>query len=308
MGMPNLLDIAKLNGSDAVVGLIDESIKYTPEIALGSARTIKGLNYKASVRVAVPTSSFRNANEGTAVSESSYEQRLYECYILNPQWEADKAVADSYEDGAQAYIALEGMAMMQAAMLTLAKQFYYGNDATNGNDAKGFPGLLDCYDSTNMVVDATGATATTGSSVWLVKWGPQYVQWIWGNAGQLQLSPVTEQRLQDTNNNPYTAYRQEILARPGLQVGHMKSVARIKKLTAENGKGLTDALIGKAFNLFPAAFRPDVILMTRRSREQLRASRTATNPTGQPATTPTDWEGIPIVATEALSDTEALTL
>jgi hypothetical protein len=306
MGMPTLLDIARLNGNDAVAGLIDEAVKYTPEITLGAARTIKGLNYKALVRTATPTVAFRNANEGTAVDKSAYEQRLYECYILNPQWESDKAVADSYEDGAQAYIAMEGIAMMQAAMLALAKQFYYG--VGTGGDAKGFPGLIDVYDSTNMVVDAAGTTASTGSSVWLVKWGPQFVTWLWGNGGALNLSPVSEQRLQDGSNNPYMAYHQEILARPGLQVGHIKSVCRIKKLTADSGKGLTDALLGTAFNKFPAAFRPDVILMTRRSREQLRASRTATNPTGAPAPTPTDWEGVPIVATEALSDTEALTL
>lgn len=59
---------------------------------------------------------------------------------------------------------------------------------------------------------------------------------------------------------------------------------------------------------FIAGTQPDVILMSRRSREQLRASRTAYNPTGQEAALPKDWQGIPIEVTDALLDTEALTL
>jgi len=304
--MPTLLDVAKLNGNDAVVGLIDESVQYTPEVALGYSRQIKGLNYKGLIRTANPTASFRNANEGTAVDKASHEQRLWECFILNPQWECDKAVAATHEDGAEAYIALEGGAMMNAAFLALAKQFHYGTGT--GGDTKGFPGLINAYDSTNMVVDAGGTTDDIGSSVWFVKWGPQHVGWLWGNGGQLDLSEVTEQRLVDGSSNPYLAYHQEILARPGLQVGHTKSVCRIKKLTTDSGKGLTDALMFDAFNKFPAGFKPDMCFMSRRSREQLRASRTATNPTGVPAPTPIDWEGVPIHATDALSDTEKLAL
>ena len=153
----------------------------------------------------------------------------------------DKAVADRYEDGAQAFIALEADGIMRAAMLTLGSQFYYGTS----NDAKGFPGLLAAYDSTNMVVDAGGTTASTGSSVWGVKWGPKAVQWVYGSEGQLSVSDVSEQRVLDGDSNPYTAYVQELLAYPGLQIGNKFAVGRIKKLTADSGKGLTDGLISR---------------------------------------------------------------
>jgi hypothetical protein len=304
MSLPTLLDIAKLNGNDAVVGLIEEAQKAHPEITLGFARTISGLNYRTLVRTALPTVAFRSFNEGTAVSKSAFENRLVECYLMNPQFEADKAVASVFEDGPEAYLAIEAAGIMEAAMQRLATVFFYGTHATFG-DAKGFPGLLAAVDS-GMVVDAGGTTDDVASSCWLVRFGPQHVAWVWGNDGQLEMSEVSEVRLTDGSSNPYMAYHQEILARPGLQVGSTQSVARIKKLTTDSGKGLTDALIYDALSLFPAGTAPDVILCSRRSLKQLRSSRTATNATGAPAPIPTEVEGIPIHVTDAIINTEKL--
>jgi hypothetical protein len=144
--------------------------------------------------------------------------------------------------------------------------------------------------------------------VWGVKFGPRDVAWLYGNNGALDLSEVREARIVDASGNPYTAYVQEILARPGLQVGNTRTVGRIKKLTADADKGLTDALLAKLLAKFQVGQRPDAWLMSRRSLEQLRSSRTATNPTGAPAPTPTEAFGVPIYATDAITDTESLTL
>jgi hypothetical protein len=306
MAVTTLLDIAKANGSDAAVGLVEEVLNAFPEVRLGAARTIKGLNFKTLVRTALPTAGFRNANEGVSPGKSTLENRLVECFILNPRWECDKAVADSYEDGASAYIAMEADGQVRASMITLGGQFYYGSGS--GGDAKGHPGLIQAYDATGMVVDAGGTTASTGSSVWAVRFGPQAVQWVYGNNGQLAVSDVAEQRVLDSNNAPYTAYCQELLARPGLQVASKYAVGRIKKLTADSGKGLTDALIAQLLSKFPVGHKPDYLLMSRRSLMQLQASRTATNATGAPAPFPTEAFGVPIVPTDSILDTEALTL
>jgi hypothetical protein len=301
-----LLDIAKANGSDAVTGLIDESIKAHPELTIGASRTIRGLNYKTLVRTAAPTVAFRTFNAGTASLKSTFENRLVECYVLNPQIEADCAIADAYEDGAEAMLALEAGAILEGAMQTLATQFYYGTGT--GGDALGFPGLIQAYDSTNMVVDAGGTTDSIASSAWAVCFGPKNVTWVWGNNGQLALSPVERVRILDGNSNPYMAYHQDILARPGLQVGSLYSVGRIKKLTTDSGKGLTDALIAELLSKFPAGVVPDAIFCNRRSLMQLQKSRTATNPTGAPAPFPADAFGIPIAVTDAILSTETLAL
>lgn len=306
-----LLDIAVANGSDAVVGLVDESIKAHPELVLGSARTIKGINYKTLVRTGVPSVDFRNANEGAAIVKGVYENRQVETFIMEPQWEADKAVADRYEDGWEAYLALEAGAVMEGSMQTIGKSFYYGDDAIFGS-AKGFPGLLQSYDSTNMVVDAGGTTDDKGSSVWGVKFGPKNVQWVWGNNGELEMSDVQIVRLTDDNGNPYTGYRQGILAYPGLQVANIKTLGRIKKLTVDSGgadeKPLTGKLIYTLLSLFQVGQKPDVLFMSRRSLRQLRDSRTATNPTGTEAPFPKEVEDIPIAVTDSIVDIEKLAL
>jgi len=300
-----LIDIAKMNAADGTVGLIDETTLACPEVRLAHARTIKGTQYKTLVRTGLPAVAFRKANEGVTIDKSAYENRLIECFIFNARWEADKAVCQGSEDGPEAVLALEAGGQMEATFQHCASQFYYGT----ANDANGFPGLIAAYDATNMVVDAGGTTANTGSSVWAVKFGPTHVQWVWGGDGAtLDPSDVTEERVTDGSGNPYTAYCQEILTHVGLQVANINSIGRIKKLTADSGKGLTDDLIYSMFSKFPAGIKPDMLLMSRRSLEQLRSSRTATNATGAPAPTPTEVENVPIQVTDAIVDTEALTL
>lgn len=320
MGMPTLLDIAKHNASDDVAGLIEESIQAIPEISgmvfgspgervnipnVGAARTISGRQYKTLVRTALPSATFRNANEGTTAKKSTFENRLVETFIMEARFESDKAVADSHEDGAEAYIAVESSAILEANMRHVAKQFYYGT-GSNG-DSKGFPGVLAAVDS-DLVVDAGGTTDNTASSVWAVKFGPQDARWVWGKQAQFEMSDLRVESLQDDSGNRFDAYVQTLLGYPGLQVGRKQAVGRIKKLTEDSGATLTDDLVYKLLSKFPSGIVPDVLFMTRRSQEQLRSSRTATNATGNPAPTPTEVAGIPIAVTDSILDTESLSL
>lgn len=303
MALPTLLDIAKANGSDAVVGLVDETTKAHPEISLGYARTIKGMNYKTLVRKTLPTVAFRDANQGSASVKSEYENRLIEVFILNARWTCDRAVADRHEDGKEAFIAMEALGVVEASMQTTAKQFYYGRSSPG--DAKGHPGLVDAVDS-GMVVDAGGTTAATASSLWAVKFGPKDVGWVWGNDGSLDLSPYDERDSEDADGNKFTAYHQELLAYPGLQVASIRSIGRIRDLTEDSGKGLSDDLVSELLSRFEVGVVPDVLFMTRRSRKQLQQSRTATTTTGAPAPIPTESFGVRIEVTDALLNTEAL--
>lgn len=305
--MPTLLDVIKLNNSDAAVGLIDEASKALPQVRLGQARTIKGLNYKTLVRTGVPSVGFRLANQGTAVAQSVFEQRLVECFLMNPQFEVDQAVADVYEDGWQAYLALEAGGIMEGAMQSLGRAFFYGTKATFGL-ANSFPGLLQAYDNTNMLVEATGVADANNSSVWAVRWGVQHVQWVLGQGGSASMSDVTKERVVDASSNPYTAYRQELYLRPGLQVGSTFSVARIRNLNVAANTTLTDDMLASLLAKFPTGVRPDAFYMARRSLFQLQASRTATNATGAPAPIPTEAFGVPIEVTDSISIVETQNL
>ena len=361
-----LLDIVKKNGSDAEVGLVDETIRAYPEVAFGAARTIKGLNYKTLIRTGLGSVAFRDYNTGSGVVKATYRNQNIEAFLLNPRIEVDKAAADADEDGAEAYVAMEAKAVMEASLQLLGRTFYYGRRTTLGGDAKGNPGLLDYVDpvltidaggssssvssatvtgSTTVTVAVAGlyvgdgvsgtgipagttitaiqtstitisqaATATgtvtlaydRGSSVWLVAMGQQKVQWVFGQNGQMAMAPTRLGDIITPDGGHVTGYISELEAKPGLQVLNRFSVVRIKNLTKQSGKGLTDNVIGNALSLLPAGMVPFIqdIFMSTRSREQLRASRTAVNPTGAPAPTPQDFEQIPIRATDSLSNIE----
>jgi len=297
MSLPTLLDIAKANGSDKVVGLIDEARRAVPEVDRIAARTIKGINYKTHVRTANPTAAFRKANDGADVTKGTYEERLVECFILDVPWHCDKAVADAYEDGPEAFIAIEASGIVNAAMQRAAAQMWYGADDN------GFPQIAA---TSGMTADAGGTTAATGSSVWAVQFGVQGVQFVVGNDGAFEMDDVMVETVTGANGKPMKAYTQNLLVRIGLQVGNLNGVARLKDLTEDSGKTLDDDKLADLLALFPVGYRPDALFMSRRSRAQLQKSRTATTVTGAPAPTPTDYEGIPIIATDSIVNTENL--
>lgn len=318
---PTLIDIAVKNAGEGIQALIDETITAHPELLVLPARSIQGMSYPTLVRVALPTVAFRNANEGTASTKGQYVNRLVETFILNPQWDCDRAVADRDEDGPEAFIKLEAGGILEASMQHLAEIFYYGRvdpavHLTKG-DAKGFNGLhsqVGTVAADNICVDAGGTTGSTGSSVWMVKGGPAGCQWVWGANGELEVSKARLERVEDAGGvNKYTAYFQELLAYPGLQVGSSMCVGRIGELTEDATCTLTDAMLAKLFSQFPTGSKPDHIFMSRRSQRQLRDSRTwAAGGTvvtgGQPVPFEYYWEQIPIHVTDAISDTEEVGL
>lgn len=305
MTVPTLLDIAKVNGSDGLVGLIDETTKLLPEISgtteegtrlpgVGAARTIKGISYKTLVRTTLPTVGFRNANEGVTASKGSYENRTVETFIMNPRWECDKAVADRCEDGAAAFITLEAAGIMEATMQALGLQFFYGRSS----DSKGHPGLINSIQAAYDV--SAGGSGSDTSTLWAVKFGPKHVQWVWGEGGSLELSEVRTETIYDASNNPLDGYVQTMLSYPGVQVGSLWSLGRIRNI--DGVAPLTDDLIFTLLSQMKV--RPDVFFCTKRTREGLRQSRTATNASGTPAPTPVEVGGIPIAVTESLTNTE----
>jgi hypothetical protein len=307
MALGSLLDIIKMNNADPSIGIIEEVVPYIPEMSMIPARPIPGINFQALVRTALPTAAFRSANEGVTPSKSTTELRLFETFFLNPVWKCDKMVADSCIDGALAHIFGEGVAMTTAAMITVSSQIYYGRGV--GGDAKGFPGVIKSVDAT-LVLDAGGTTDNVSTSVWAMKFGVNACSLVIGNNGQLALSDLRIGDITDPNDSTkqLTGYIQEITSRIGFQQLNRYAVGRIKKLTTDAGKGLTDALLSQLYEKFPVGWKPDVFAMSRRSQGQLQRSRTATSESGKEADLPTSWQGIPFMVTDSITNTETLNL
>lgn len=312
MASATLLDIAKRNGNDAVVGLIEENLTFAPELTVFPARTIKGTQYKTVIRDGLPTTGFRNANEGQTPSKSTYRNANVECQIFGGNVVVDKAVAAANEDGADAFKADESSAVMKSALIALGRQIWYGVT----QDAKGFPGLQAFVDST-MTTDAGGTTATTGSSVYGVCLGPKLIQMIFGQDLAFALGEWREQLMPGpVAGTNFDAHVNALTAWSGLQTVDKFSVARMKDATADTGKGVTDAKLADLLALFPVGYVPSAWFMSRRSRSQLQASRTVVlNSVGNTKVTsnvenvapiPTEAFGIPIVATDCLLNTETL--
>ena len=311
----NLLDIAKLNGTDAVVGLIEEVLTSAPEARLFPMRTITGTTYKTCVRTGLPSTGFRNANEGFASSKSTFRQDIVQAYIFGGTIKLDKAVAEADERGIERIKGLEAAGVMKSALIELGKQIWYGVT----EDAKGFPGLKAFTTAaSSMTLDATGTSAGTASSAYLVKFGEQDVTLLGGNGNAFGLGEWFEQMLLDSGgSNYYRALCNSLEGWIGMQTGNIYSVARIYNLTAETGKGLTDALIATALDLFPVGQVPSAIFCTRRSRAQLRVSQTATTAYGgmsrrlangedMSVPNPTQSHGIPLYVTDSILNTDTV--
>lgn len=309
----NILDIAKLNGTDeAITAMIEETVEVSPELSGGDTKTIAGTSYKQLVRTALPAVGFRSLNEGVATTKATYELRETQCYLCDAGSEVDEAMEQASDEPLSVLLANEMEAKVESYMRGLSTQFYYGREGAVGatsdlsSPLKGFNGLHQLYDSSNMEIDR-GAVSGTYTSVWLVKWGKKYVRWVAGEDGLFKVGETKEVRLTDGSDNPYDGLRKALKFWVGLQCNNPRnSMVRIKKIDGGTSPtaGLRDADIYKALALFPGGIMPDVIYLTQNARESLRGSRTATTTTGTPAPLPTEVAGVPLVVTDGISEAE----
>lgn len=302
----SMLDLAKRQGGNAVVGLIEENTDAAPEFSRVPVMTIDGTTYKTNIRKELPAVQFRKANAGVETSKSEYAQDIVQTFIIDSQLEVDKAVveADEMGMGASGILADEASGVMRALMLYIGSQFYYGES----HDEDGFQGLQNFVDS-SMVLDATGSTASTGSSVYGVRFGRQGVNFVAGKNSSLKLGRWTQQQI-TRDNKKLTALVNNLQGWMGLAFGHTKSVGRIYNLTAQTGKGMTDDLGATLLSKYPVGMKPEVWFMNPRSLEQLRKSRqaigSASYAQGAVAPRPTEMHGIPIIETDSIVSTETI--
>jgi hypothetical protein len=238
---PTMLDIAKINGSDAVVGLIEENLNLAPETVIFPARTISGTSFKTLHRTALPSTQFRNANEGVETTKSAYTNKLVECFYLDGKMEIDVAVAQADDQGEDHAKMIEADGHAQASILHVGKQVWYGTGT--GGDAKGFPGAQAVVES-DYTLDAGGTTASTASSVYGVRTGPKHGTMIFGRNGVFSMGEWTKQRI-TRSSKEMTAWINSLEGWVGFQWVNKDSVCRLKDATADSGAGVTDAQLAK---------------------------------------------------------------
>lgn len=309
-----LADVAKFNLADRAAAMIEENLNAAPEISVLPASPIDGTKFTSLVRTAYPTTTFRQINQGVEPTKSTYVNRTFELFYYDGQMEMDVAVAAADGKGVSHALAVEEQGHGRAFLLTGGSQVWYGTGT--GGDANGFPGAVTMADS-SLVVDAGGTTATTGSSVYAVVADPNFFELLVSKTAPLTVGSWRMQTI-TRSSKEMTAWKNSLEGYIGAAFYSKYAVGRIKKLTADSGKGLTDTLLANLLNSFPVGVRPTHLFMSRRSRQQLQISRTVTlqgggvgNPTGGQGTIapiPTSYDGVPIIATDSILNTEALTL
>ncbi len=319
-----LLDMTKRGGTDPAVGLIEEVNTVAPELTELMGRPINGITYKHKKRTVLPaggTTVFRNANQGSDVAASTYEETLGSCYFLDIPLQVDEAVihAGVAEGASMSEVhADEATGAVRQAIIGVGDQFYRGVSA----DSKGFVGLQSVYDSTNCEVNATGSSGSA-TSAWLIWNDPQGVHWVFGNNQGIQLRDTWQrQQVRDASSKAYMAYVNNVAGYVGLSVGHSRSIVRIKLLTA--AKPLTDALVAEAISKLPIFMRRSSglkLLCNSVAQLQLQKSRSTVNLGTQDTTNgdklnrlssgilqyappPVESNGVPIILTDSILNNE----
>jgi len=316
MARATLLDIAKLNGNDTIVGLIEENLTYVPELNVFPVRQIAGTNYETVKRTGFPSVSFRSANQGVTASKSSFAKQLVETFIFSGRVECDKAVALAHDGGLPALEILEASGVMKQALITLASQIWYGTTV----DAKGFTGIKAATPITGATSLASGGSdATSQSSVYGVKFGVQDVTLVAGGGNAFSLSEFRDETIYDASSKPLPGRVADLTGYIGMQIGNANCVGRIYNVgaTTETGDTLTDAKIATWLQKFPVGYMPDAIFLSRRSLAQLQTARTVVINSGPGrvkaganveavAELPDSAFGIPIYVTDAIGITDAV--
>lgn len=340
----SLLDVSKRKGNDQVVGLLEDTLTYAPELSAIMGRPIPGIQYK-TVHRTLPTVAFRKANDGSDTVKGSYRQELKECFIIDAQMQVDKAVVDSEASGNGPQSAIgdllvdEAQGVVMATYIAVGGQMYYGTS----NDANGFGGIAALTASLNaaknttpVCVSATGATASVQTSAYLIWENIRGAHFIFGNNSGLTMLPEWRiQQVLGNNSKAMTAYVNNLQGWIGFAVNHPLSVSRICNVQATTTVAkLTDGLIAQALSYLPLQMRSEVIgnlntggpnkwgpglklLMNPAAAYSLQSTRSpvVTSATGTAITAadalrypalPTESNGIPIILTDSITNTEAV--
>jgi len=304
-----LAGLVQINDQNLADIMVSDLLQGAPTVAAINAVTASnGTQHKYLKETTASSAAFREPLAGLTKTASADTLVTDTLKVLDATFATDVALARGHSGGVDAYLQRELMRSLKQAFFVTETQIF---DGVNG-DSGGFVGLRDDTQldalADEMVISAgtAGTTADVQSSVYLIRSSDNDVSLVAGNDGQIVADedPVIIEKVVNpgTDNKTYPAYYVPVLGYIGFQIGGARSAARICNVET----ALDDDDIYAALALFPAGLGPTHICMNRASAALLRKSRTAVNATGAPAPVPTNVDGIPIIITDGISQTEAI--
>jgi len=303
-----LAGLVQINDMNNVELEVSDLLQDAPLIAaLVAVPASNGTNHSYTKETVAEGVGFREVNAGVTNTNSSDLEVESVLKPLDASFDVDTALARKARGGSEAYIAKRIKRKLKAAMFALESQIIYGTGAAAG----GFAGLFDnaALDglSDGMVIEpgTPGTTVGGQTSVIFIRSTEDDTAFVAGNDGEIIVDdPVIQRKVVDpgTDNKVYGAFFTNIVGWGGIQYGSAFSVARIANVETS----LTGDDMSKALALFPSNRQPNVIAMNRQALELWRKSRTAVNTDGTEAPRPNIFEGIPVISTDSLLNTEAI--
>jgi hypothetical protein len=293
---------------------VSDLLRASPFVdALLMEPSSNGVTHKYVKETGAPVVGFRAENVGRELDSSDDTLVTVDLKILDFSWGVDVAVANAWRKGAEDYVAREGKRHLRSALMAFEKQVINGvigaSDSAGATGASGgFQGFRDAG-TVNALADAMVVTAGTGTadantSVWAVNISQDGVCGVYKGDGAFDLMETVVVPEISSGALKFPAYYTPACLWLGLQVGSAYDIGRIANVTSTTG--LTDDMIAQLLERFPIGRKPTHLLMNRKAQRMLQDSRTATNPTGAPAPFPESAFGVPILVSDAITNTEEL--
>jgi len=301
-----LAGLVQLNDKNLAALNITDLLDEAPLLKVLFAQVASnGTLHKYLKQTTASSAAFRAALDGVTKTASADTLVTDTLAILDASFDTDVALADAYKGGRDAWLQKELVRSLKQAFFVAEKQVIYGV----GNDANGFAGLhdnaqLDAIADAMVIECATpGASVSSQTSVYILRSGKDDCSFILGNEGKIVVEdqPTIIQKAGSATGT-FPALYVPVTGYSGFQIGGAYSAARICNIET----ALTDDDIYEGLALFPSSRQPNLIAMNRKALKLLRASRTATNPSGEPAPRPIAVDNIPIICTDAVVSTEAV--
>lgn len=303
--LAGLLQAANANLADYIV---DDLLLTSPFFDAAYAQVASlGAKHEFLVDCDAPGAGFRELNSGISNAAGKQKTVTIDLNLLDATIIRDQATRGIAAKGIDAYMLSEAQKSLKAGFAAINKQCILGS----GNVSTAFYGLGDYIDKYNPSMQKLVTTAA-GSCVYMGRFAEDGVSVVVGNDGKLDIGEIASVAAYDTNNKPYSAYMQPIMGHVGLQVAGKYNLARLSNV-AQSGSSntLDDDLLLDLFGLFPAAARPNFLLMGKTDAINLARSRQKTTITGSTVSIPTVWDmggyQIPIIIDDITPDASTVT-
>lgn len=308
MPVITLLDLVKQHPATLESAIVDETYYNAPLFNKLPSRVISGTQYRYPKRTSLPKIGARPINAGAGVHKANWKTESAECYFYDGRIEMDRALYDAEPDNKHLIMADNAKATIKGTMFGLEQALFYKTPF----GIKPLREQLADYMAISADPAITDETAWTagGTSVWLLHVADDALRLNWGNRKTLSFGPIRDESVPreraDGSMGLMPAKVQECTFWLGFELMNEFAAGVILNVSANNP--LTDEMLAKAVELFPEAMRPNLIVMNPGARSLLRQSRSKAltyvkgGNKGQSvyAETPTEWDGVPILVTDAI--------